>query len=224
MKKVIALLAVTAFAMPAFAGFSVTGDWEGWSGNGAAMSEVTAGVWEVTLNGLDVGRHEFKVTDGTWSWNYPSANSWFITDGAGDITITFNTNTVADGWAPDVNRIGLNVDPGSWTAVGGFQGWDNANAGTAMTPMGGGLYMYEAAGLAAGDYEWKAVVTGSWDSISWDNRSVNTANMAFTIDAVNTAAELWVDALTGCVQVVYTPEPATLALLAMGGLVIIRRR
>jgi len=43
---------------------------------------------------------------------------------------------------------------------------------------------------------WKAVVTGSWDSISSDNRSVGTANWQFTASA-GEAADLFVNALAG---------------------------
>ncbi len=222
MKKVIALLVVASIAMPAVASYYVPGDFNGWNTSANEMMEVSPGVFEVTITDFNIGRSEFKITDGS-NW-YPSGgNSWVITDD-GTATVTFTADSIGDGWSPDVNRIGLDEDPGTWTAVGSFQGWDNANPATAMTDMGGGLYMYEVIGLAPGTHYWKAVNTGSWDSISWDERSVNSQNTEFVIDGVNTGAELWVDALGGAVKVVYTPEPATLALLAMGGLVIIRRR
>jgi hypothetical protein len=47
-----------------------------------------------------------------------------------------------------------------------------------------------------GTLNWKAVVTGSWDSISSDNRSVGTANWQFTASA-GEAADLFVNALAG---------------------------
>ena len=226
MRALIVLMLLAA--VPALADFYNAGDFNGWNpGDPAYMMTETApgsGVFDLALPTTSAGRHEFKVTDGTWGWSHPGPNSWLFTDANGDVTITFNSNVVNDGWAPDINRLGLNVDPGTWTAVGSFQGWDNASPATAMAPVGGGVYMFDTASMAlgAGTYEWKAVVTGSWDSISWDARSVNTANMQFTLDAMNTSAELYVDAFTGVVKVEYIPEPASLLGLAL--LALIRRR
>jgi hypothetical protein len=225
------VLAALLMASPALAAFYVAGDFNvPWDPANPAYEMIEtapgSGIYQLALTGETPGRHEWKVTDGTWNWTVPGGpNSWLFTDANGDITITYDSNTYTDGWSPDVDRLGLSEDPGTWTAAGSFQGWDNANPATAMAPMGGGIYMYDTAlmGLAAGTYEWKAVVTGSWDSISWDGRSVFTANMSFTLDAVNTSAQLFVDALNGRVKIEYIPEPASLLGLAVLGLLIRRR-
>ncbi|MBM4104549.1 MAG: hypothetical protein FJ263_11005 [Planctomycetes bacterium] len=131
--------------------------------------------------------------------NYPSANSWFIADASGNVTITFNTNTVSDGWLPAQYRIGVSNNPSTWTIAGSFQGWSNNNAATAMTSLGGGIYRLSQT-LATGEHWFKSVVTGSWDSISSDGRSVNTANMPLTL-AADSIVDFYVNTLSGTIGI-----------------------
>jgi hypothetical protein len=234
MKKLLILSAALAVSLPLLAQTTyplyVAGDFNGWNAAGNVMTETFSGsgIWQAALTGLSTGRHEFKVTEGAWSWNYPGPNSWLYTDGSGNVTITYDQNTYADGWSTTSQRIGLNTDPGTWTAVGDFQGWNNADPGTAMTALGGGIYQYTL--TTVGSWNWKAVVTGTatWDSISWDNRSVGTANWGFTINP-GEEAKLYVNALAGTakVEIVTVPEPSTMVLCALSGLAMLvfaRRR
>ena len=126
---------------------------------------------------------------------------------------SYDANTEADGWSSASQRIGLSVDPGAWTAAGDFEGWNNA--ANNMVAMGGGIYECDV--TTPGSYTWKAVVNGAWDSISWDSRSVNTANWGFTVNP-GEEAQLLVNALAGTVRVniVEVPEPSVLALLGCG--------
>ena len=232
MKKSLAALAVASLVLPALAqtNYYVAGDFNGWNAAGNLMTMTSPGIFQVSLTSIGSGRHEFKVTDGTWNWNYPGANSWLYADGSGNITITYDGNTYSDGWSPTSQRIGLNVDPGSWTAAGNFQvaageGSDWNNAAGNMTALGGGIYKYTLS--VPGTWDWKAVVTGIWDSISWDNRSVGTGNWNFTVGA-GEVANLYVNALAGTakVEILVVPEPSTLALLGAGlaGLLCLRRK
>jgi hypothetical protein len=166
------------------------------------MVETAPGIYEFTYDLLDPSsRYEFKITDGTWDLAIPDHNSWCYTEGDGTVTITYDANEYDDGWAPAWDRIGLSIDPGSWTAVGDWQGWDPANLNTQMSPVGGGVYMHTESGLTGGVHYWKAVVTGTWDAISWNARSVNAADMEFLITSPYDVATFQVNALVGAVRV-----------------------
>src|ERR1017187_1485130 len=110
--------------------YYVAGDFNAWSANANIMTQINAGVWQGSLTNLSVGRHIFKIiTDGDWAnpaypTNSGGFNSWLYTDGSGNVAITFNTNNVPDGWFGKFGRIGVNVDPGPWTAVGNWQSWN----------------------------------------------------------------------------------------------------
>jgi hypothetical protein len=225
MKNVILGMLLALVATPAFGVYYVAGDFNGWNAAGNAMTDMGGGIWQVDLTGIGAGRHEFKVTIGDWSQNWPgSGNSWLLTDAAGNVSVTWDANaTHGDGWLSDGYRIGVNVDPGTWTAVGDWQGWNNANPATAMVAQGGGIYKYQQT-LAPGTYQYKAVNTGSWDAIGADFRSINADTASFTTDAVNDTAVFWVNALNGTIKVDVVPEPATLGLILLGGLGLLRRR
>jgi len=182
----------------------VAGEMQGWDPAADPMVETApgSGIYEITFTGLTPGgRYEFKITDGTWDNAIPSANSWCFADANGEITITYDSNTYDDGWSPTYDRIALSTDPGTWTAAGSFQGWDNADPASAMTDQGDGVYLLELTDLPLACYFWKPVVTGSWDSISWDGRSVNTADMEFCPDLASDTVRLWVDSFGGTVRV-----------------------
>jgi hypothetical protein len=225
----VSTLAVALMALPAAAALSnphIAGDFQTWDAGATPMVETApgSGIFAASFTGLDPGsRHEFKITDGTWDNSFPGPNSWFYADAAGNMTVTYDTNTYADGWSPATERLGVSSVPGTWTVAGAFQGWNNADPATAMTPQGGGIYTYQTV-LAPGSYDFKFVVTGTWDSISVDGRNTNTANWNVTTHAVNNTVLFSVNALAGTASYVVTPEPATLCLLALGAAGLLRRR
>ncbi len=230
------VLAVVGLAVPASATYWVGGE---------PMTDNGDGTHSVTLTGLGAGAHyDFNIYDDVSLETWPSgANSWFYADGGGSITIGFNTNTVIDGWLPAQYRIGLSTDGNNvgWVIAGSFgeplgpglPDW--SLTGIVMNAMGGGIYEVELALPLGGGpswtpntdtYAWKSVVYGTWDSISEDGRSVNTANAMIQVLPGWEGARFTVDAYTGVVKAELIPEPATCLILGLGivGLVMRRRR
>ncbi len=141
-------------------------------------------------------------------------NSWFYTDASGNVTIVYDSNVDNDGWAPARDRFGITTENRNWTAIGDFLSelggtdWSNADPAGAMAPQGNGVYKKTFTGVPAGGYQWKAVVTGTWDSVSWNERSEYTQNMAFAVTATTDTVNLWVDDWRGAVKVEVVSAPA----------------
>jgi hypothetical protein len=231
--SILAAIAIAAPAMAQTYPLYVTGAFDGWTGSGPVMTLVSGvpgstAIWQATVN-MPVGRNEFKITEGDWGWAAPgSGNGWTYTDGAGNTTITYDQNTYADGWSPASGRLSSNIDPGTWTAVGDWQTspWNNADATTSMTSLGGGIYEYAATIATPGTWQYKAVDTGSWDAIGADGLSINANNLAFTTVNPNQQVDMLVNASNGTIETVLVPEPSTIGLVVVGlfGALTIHRR
>lgn len=211
----------------------VTGEFNGWNAAGNVMTETSpgSGIWQVSLTLTNTGRYEFKITTGTWATNWPTSggNSWLYTDISSNVTVTFDTNIYADGYLSPSNRIGVSVDPGTWTAVGDWQSqvspgnWNNAEPLTAMTSVGGGIYKFQAT-LVQGTYQYKAVKTGSWDAIGSDFRSINANTLVFTNASGGSAVfDFFVNAVVGDISISnhaacsYSLSPASALFPIVGG-------
>jgi len=171
------------------------------------------GVFTADITIPTAERYEFKVTNGTWDVSYPtSGNSWLNTTEDNQVVkVTFDTNDhSADAGLemfPSINIIHVWDSSSDFTAVGSFQGWNNNNPDTTMTLLGNGLYGLNAPIATAGDYEYKVVVTGSWDAIGQDNRSVNAANIPFATHTDGDVVPFLLDYRTGRGGVFPPPAP-----------------
>ena len=226
MKKVCVVLLTCVMGVAAQADLVsqpyVAGDFNGWNATTDPMVDMGGGLWEYTIATGANAYEQFKVAGENWTGDVPSANSWYTADGAGEVTITFNTNTVSDGWVREDFRIGVSTEPGTWSLVGDFNGWNNADPAQAMADLGGGIYAITQT-FAAGNWNLKPVKTASWDGIGTDGRSIDAWNYYLEL-ASDTEVTVSVDAFTGVMKVDVVPEPATMALLGLGALLIRRKK
>jgi uncharacterized repeat protein (TIGR01451 family) len=183
----VAALVILILATPLAAAappYYVRGDFNGW-GTGDPMTETPpgSGIYTAAVVIGTAGRYEWKAANEDWSEGWPiSGNAWFYT-AADNQTVNFylDQNTYDDGWWPQVNIVTTDAaPPTSWTAVGDWQGWDNLNPATAMVDAGGGIYSLVYDIPMPGTYEYKAVNTGSWDSVGSDGISINGSTLFFT--------------------------------------------
>ena len=197
----------------------VAGDFNGWDNssyplyddgtNGDLVPE--DGIFSLDFAIAESARYEWKIVQcGSWSPAHPSQNAWLNTDYYGQmVKFTFDSNDHADdaGWdlLPAQNIVNV-IDPlpTSFTAVGDFQGWNNADTATEMTHVGNGLYYLDYSISTPGDYIGKAVVTGSWDGFGADGRSIDATNLNFTTTSADETVIFLLDTNTG--RLMITPQ------------------
>lgn len=220
MKKVIVLLALGLLATPAMADYYAVGSFNGWTNPGDfLMGEVSPGHYQVTVTGA-AGVQEFKVTDGTWDHSWPGDNAK-ADFGAGEMDINFYPGSHADGWYPIENRVGWeDLELHGWDIMGSFNGWSDP---VVMTG-GDGLYTAQYTVATAGTYYFKFRKEGSWDIAIGNDFSNYGHDIEMIVANDNEIIQFDLDIPAGRWRTSVVPEPATLALLGLGALALIRRR
>jgi hypothetical protein len=201
-----AVIAVPGQFQDGLAGQIVPPDWQPDTAPEMTEDPNTAGLYSVDISAANLGvgsvdpnaLFEFKIIEGTTlplTWGNVTEltpqNNWLFTDSAGTTTLSYNTNTVNDGFLPTTNRIASSSDAawgpgffatGSWMdEAGGTADWDPGDSSFEMTdPNSSGLYSKTVTISTPGAYEWK-VTWGDFDR-QWgtNGRILGTAdNWAF---------------------------------------------
>ncbi len=191
--------------------FGLPNDWN----NGDAGSDMADpdldGVYELTLTAVapfSGAGYQVVGVSGSWSPQFPGDSNIPIAFNPGDqVTFYLDTNPMAD-WMPETNAVSDNylaANTHTWAAVGGWQGWDPANAATQLTDMGGGVHYLSVpfTGDMLGAHEVKFAADGGWGLQCGPNGyGSNSATAAFEVTA-EVYVEFWFH-VSGRIKVVVT--------------------
>ena len=207
-------LQTSAPALAAAGNWCVAGDWNGWNNSSTPLLDDGTqgdlipgdGVYSLEVTLVEAKRYEFKaVACGDWNTSFPQENAWLITTVPDQkVTITFDANDhSADAGAvliPKQNVVNVIGDnpPTEYTAVGGFNGWNNADDATKLSAMGNGFYRLVLTIATAGTYDGKITHTGGWgEQFTAGGRAKDGGSISFTTTQDNQEVVFLLDANHG---------------------------
>lgn len=191
MKKAIAIIAVlvlclslstVAFAAEAnyyLVGTSGLCNGEEWNVNADINKMTLSGsIYTITVNNVPAGKHEFKVSNGSWDAAWPSSNYVLETTKTASITVNFDPST------SEISVLIDGVPMGEFYIVAGDSGlcngvnWGQADQTNRMT-LSGDVYTITFEDILPGAYGFKVVKNGDW------NQAWPPSNYNITVDAVS---------------------------------------
>ncbi len=201
----------------------VAGDFNGWSNNTDLLYDdgthgdllAGDGIYSRDYAIATAGRHQWKVTDGTWAVTYPAQNSWFYTTVANQVVkFTFDTNTYTDGYSPSTGIVNVSDHGGgitTWTAVGDWQNWNPGSTTTRMKAIIPGVYVVTYTVASAGTHEYKVAKSGTWtdDQFGAQGREHNAPTVKFVTSSPNQVMAFYLDLARGRIKAVPAGTPGT---------------
>jgi hypothetical protein len=221
------LVALLGAANPLPAAIYAKGEFNGW-GTANEMTETApgSGHYVTTVTGLTAGTTEFKINDTVAdAWN-PSSNAKVVVDATGSITFHYYPGTINDGYQPTTNRVGYD-DPGhGWDVMGSFNGWASP---LDMSTTGNGVYTATVTVPTAGTaLDFKFRKDDDWGVSIGSDFGNSAANATYTTTTADEQVQFILDLPGGRWDAVAVtapvPEPASLGLLGVGALCVLRRR
>ncbi|KIA75067.1 alpha-amylase [Arthrobacter sp. MWB30] len=167
-----------------------TEDWQPSCGQGLMSYEPTHRLWQLNVPNLPAGTYEFKAAlNGTWDENYGAGGELngpnvVFTHPGGAVTFLYDHSTnVISAVSAGPQPAAVSV-PGSLNSELGCSGdWmpDCAQAQLQLDPADG-IWKLSVPNLAAGSYEFKAAINGSWAENYGLGGAPNGSNIALKHD------------------------------------------
>lgn len=221
MKKFLVIGLIAGIAASGNAQWFMRGEFNAWGTD--SMTDLGGGHWQGTINSLTPGQgYEYKVALADWSDSSFASNGRFIAGSSGSVTIDFWENAPADGWSPmGAKRTGYsNGDAHGWDIMGSFNGWSSPF--TALTSLGSGMYSATAF-VSTGDYEFKFRKDGDWGVSVGSDFGNSAGNIALNVPA-DGMYKFDLDVTNGRYRATAVPEPASMAVLGLGAIALLKRR
>lgn len=217
---------------PSATNWCLAGSFQGWNNSSHPLNDAGTGgdlfagdgVFSLDYTISTAGdSHEFKIVEcGNWANAFPPNNAWVNTAVDNQVVkFTFDTNDHSS----DAGAIGLpavNIIhawdslPASFTAVGDFQAWNNADPAARLTDVGGGYFRLAYNVPVAGSYVGKVTETGSWDDqYGSTGRSIDSGTIPFTTTADNQTVIFLLDTWTSRLTV--TPNTVSAGNWCLAG-------
>jgi len=182
----------------------VIGNWEG-TGQDAGWSCINGSDYAIGTRGATLGSQTLDLYTGNWTFWELQYDFQTIESFAG-VTLCMNVSTYVDEIV------------GNWTDIGKIKIWSDGATGYLEVTPTVGIISGTDGGTDWGDWNGDSQRAFMWDLSSFDTTGATYISIAFSFNA-GEVGPFHVDNVELC-----CPEPATMALLGLGGLALIRRK